>query len=61
MFHSFSGCDTVESFAGKGKRSAYEAWKAFPDATNGFLAAASGNMDDAMSYLETYVVVMYER
>ena len=29
MFHAFTGCDTVSSFAGKGKKTAFDTWKIF--------------------------------
>ena len=33
FFHAFTGCDTSSAFLGKGKKSAWEAWKAYPEAT----------------------------
>ena len=35
VFHCFTGCDTTSSFYGKGKKSAWEAWKCYPDLCNG--------------------------
>eukprot|EP00794_Sanderia_malayensis_P010250 gene10250-11304_t len=32
-WHAFTGCDTVSSFAGKGKTSAWQCWKAYPGVT----------------------------
>ena len=32
-FHSFTGCDTTSSFFRKGKKTAWEAWKSYPDVT----------------------------
>lgn len=61
MFHGFSGCDTVSSFSGKGKKSAFDTWKAFSDATNGFIAALAGNVEESTEYLEKFVVAMYDR
>uniref|UniRef100_A0A1X7TMT0 Uncharacterized protein n=1 Tax=Amphimedon queenslandica TaxID=400682 RepID=A0A1X7TMT0_AMPQE len=37
FFHSFAGCDTTSSFYGTGKKTAWEAWKCFPDATSSFI------------------------
>ena len=37
MFHEFTGCDTVSSFSGKGKKTAWETWNVFPVITNAFL------------------------
>ena len=36
MFHALTGCDTVSSFYGKGKKSAWTAWMAYPVITNTF-------------------------
>ena len=30
MFHALTGCDTVSFFAGRGKKTAWDVWKAFP-------------------------------
>ena len=37
FFHDFSGCDTTSQFLGRGKKSAREAWKAYPDVLEAFL------------------------
>ena len=34
MFHVFTGCDTVSSFSGRGKRTARETWNVFPEVTD---------------------------
>ena len=36
FWFAFTGCDTVSSFCGRGKKIAWEAWKSYPDATNVF-------------------------
>ena len=36
MFHAFTGCDTVSSFAGKGKKTALDTWRSFNAATEVF-------------------------
>ena len=36
FFHAFTGCDTASAFLGKGKKSAWEAWKAYPEVTEAF-------------------------
>mgnify|MGYP000079044939 FL=1 len=33
MFHAFTGCDTVSFFGGRGKRTAWDTWKACDDVT----------------------------
>ena len=39
-FHSFTGCDTTSSFFRKGKKTAWEAWKSYPDVTTAFATIA---------------------
>lgn len=60
-FHAVTGCDTVSSFGGKGKKTAFDVWQAYPMATTGFHALASGNISDGMDHLQAYVVAMYDR
>jgi len=36
VFYSFTGCDTVSAFLGKGKKSGWTAWKSYPKVTNAF-------------------------
>jgi len=67
MFHSFTGCDTTSQFFNKGKKSAWEAWKSYPDVTEAFKAIATEPfMDltlesDVFKLLERYVCVLYDR
>ena len=35
-FHALTGCDTVSAFSGRGKHTAWETWKSFPDVTDAF-------------------------
>ena len=37
FFHAFTGCDTTSAFRGKAKKTAWNTWQAFPDATNVFM------------------------
>ena len=37
MFHAFTGCDTVSSFSGRGKKTAWETWNVFPEVTDAFI------------------------
>ena len=58
-FHAFTGCDTISSFLGCGKKSAWQAWGQFPDLTNVFKCLS--NLDIAvvnneMEILEEYTV-----
>lgn len=65
FFHAFTGCDTVSSFAGKGKRTAWAAWMAYPEATASFVALtnlpSSLEVDQCMQTIERLVVLMYDR
>lgn len=36
IFHCFTGCDTTSAFLGRGKKSAWQAWKAYPEVTEAF-------------------------
>ena len=62
-FHSFTGCDTVSAFFGRGKKSAWETWKTFPEATDGFVAIGSYPpiITDDIARLERFVVLLYDR
>jgi hypothetical protein len=64
MFHAFTGCDTVSSFAGRGKTTAFDTWKSFNAVTAVFsklVAKPASFNDDCMSVLEWYVVLLYDR
>ena len=39
MFHAFTGCDTVSSFDGRGKKTAWDTWMTFDDAEEGWKQA----------------------
>lgn len=47
LFHALTGCDTVEAFFGKGKKTFWDAWTAFPELTQ-----ALQNILDDVSCLE---------
>ena len=66
-FHAFSGCDTTSSFCGKGKKSALQTWRSFPEATEAFLHMQQ-NPFVAVNYssphfktLERLTVLMYDK
>ena len=63
MFHAFTGCDTVSSFAGRGKKTAWDTWMTFSDVTRAFCAMATSPhaVDEWMELLERYVVLLYDR
>lgn len=65
VFHAFTGCDTVSSFCGRGKKSAWKTWMNFDDVTRAFCALAAtpgiSAIEDWMQVLERFVVLLYDR
>ena len=64
IFHVLTGCDTASSFAGRGKKTACEIWKVFPEVTDAFeelLRMPSDVTEESMSLLEQIIVLMYDR
>ena len=67
VFHSFSGCDTISSFNGKGKKSVWQAWQAYDDVTETFvyLAGHPFQLLDADDHhflkLERLTVILYDK
>ena len=67
VFHAFTGCDTTSSFHGKGKKTAWEAWKAYPDISSTVkvmadhpFAAVEVN-SQIVRQLERFTVVLYDK
>jgi hypothetical protein len=66
MSHSaaLTGCDTVSSFFGKGKKSAWEAWNVYPGVTDTLISLSQSvqEIDQAsLHVLERFVIIMYDR
>ena len=66
FFHAFTGCDTVSSFAGKGKKTALATWKTYPDVTESFLEMLDSPTSlqpesECFRRLERFVILLYER
>jgi len=64
LFHAFTDCDTVSFFSNRGKKSAWQAWQAYPEATDVFHALCSRPPDVPKTVIETlerFVVLMYDR
>jgi hypothetical protein len=67
VFHSFTGCDTVSYFFGRGKRTAWGAWLSYPEVTQAFNFIARNpftmvNFDsDHFQTLERFVVILYDK
>ena len=36
MFHAFTACDTVSACCGRGKKTAWNTWKVYPEVINSF-------------------------
>lgn len=64
MFHAFTWCDTVSSFGGRGKKTAWKAWDAYDAVTPAFCALASTpaqeSIEDWLELLERYVILLYD-
>ena len=65
VFHAYTGCDTVSAFAGRGKKTAWQALKSFPDVIGAFseLLCMPNEISEKslLILLERYVVLMYDR
>ena len=63
FLHAFSGCDTVSSFAGRGKKTVWDIWKTFDDVTPAFstLASMPSSVDDQLEVRERFVILIYDR
>ena len=58
LFHALTGCDTVSSFAGRGKNTGWEIWKMFPAVTDDFeklLRMPSDISKESISLLEHFL------
>ena len=63
IFHAFTGCDTVSSFCGRGKKTAWNTWKVYPEvikAFEEFPLMQTEISDVAMETLEQFVVLLYD-
>ena len=64
MFHSITGCDTVSSFAGRGKKSCWDVWRMYEPLTQCLLrltdAPAELTTED-ISVIQRFVVLLYGR
>ena len=66
FFHAFTGCDTVSTFCGIGKKTAWKAWMNFRDVDQSFLllSTMTAITDDTLYVYKTigrFVVLMYDR
>ena len=64
LFHARILCDTVSSFAGIGKKTAWAAWNVYPEVTEAFeelMHMADPFSDRTLEVIERFVVLMYSR
>ena len=62
FFHSFTGCDTVSSFTGIGKKTAWNVWNVYPEATEAFeeLVTMPDNISHkSIALMQRFVVLLY--
>ena len=62
--HAFSGCDTVSSFSGIGKKTIWDVWRSVPNLTAlfGHLSQTPQEVtDDNMQEIEIFVLLLYSR
>jgi hypothetical protein len=62
FFHAVTGCDNVSYFAGRGKKTAFQSWKCYPEATAVFQSLSSPQetiREEQITILERFVVFMY--
>ena len=64
MFHALTGCDTVSSFVGYGKKTAWSTWNTLPQLTDALLklsCAPSKIPEDVMLIIERFVILLYDK
>ena len=64
MFHALTGCDTVSSFAGHGKTSAWKVWAVLPELTEALqnvCSAPSVIPEETKQVIERFVILLYDR
>lgn len=64
MFHMTSGCDRASCFAGRGKRTAWTVWKAFPQLTQTLTDLSTAPTlinEDAIKIIEKFVILLNDK
>ena len=62
--HAYTGCDYVSSFATRGKKTAWDTWKTYEEATPTFLSPSVGPAivsDQDIAVLEILTILLYNR
>ena len=63
FIHAFTGCDVVSAYHGKGEKTAWHTWNAWPEASTVFRKLSQYPPvlgKDDQSILEKFVVIMYD-
>ena len=55
VFHATTGCDTVSSFAGRGKKTTWETWKVFPEVTQRSRSRTLKNIQPTQAALKQHI------
>ena len=64
LFHALTGCDTVSSFNGHGKKTAWAVWAVFPELTHALLKVSVAPTDiprDVLATIERFIILLYDR
>ena len=64
LFHALTGCDTMSSFVGHGKKTTWSTWNMQPQLTDAMLklsCAPSDVQEDIMHTIERFVILLYDR
>ena len=65
MFHPLTGCDTVSSFAGHGKNTAWSTWEPLPELTDALLMFVGGPKEIPRwcneCSIERFVILLFDR
>lgn len=65
LFHSFTGCDTVSSFSGRGKKTCWEVWNTFDRLTVSLLRLVKTPVlqvgSDDLQTIQRFTVLLYSR
>ena len=63
FIHAFNGCDVVSAYHGKGEKTAWHIWNAWPEASTVFRKFSQYPPvlgEDDQSNLEKFVVIIYD-
>ena len=67
MFHALTGCDTISSFKGTGKKSAWQAWQTFKEETEIFTFLTAhpfqhlNSESGLFQKIERLIVILYDK